>query len=349
MLEKILEYQFYNNTGKEYLIALAVFVGALIILKIIKSILVGRLKHLAQKTKNDMDDAVIKIFSKIRPPFYFLLSLFLGIQCIALPNNISKIIKVLFIIILVYEVINAVQGVIEYIALRAISKNKDDKSAKSTVKTLSIVIKIVLWSFGAILILGNLGINVNSLIAGLGIGGIAVALALQNILSDVFSSFSILIDKPFQVGDLIKIGEDIGTVEKIGIKTTKLRTLDGQVLIVANQELTTVRVQNFKHLEKRRALFTLGIIYQTDKDKLKQIPQIIKNIVEVEELAEFDRCHFRDFGDSSLNFETSFYVNTQDYLEFRNVVERVNLAIFDEFAKNKIEFAYPTSVQYQKH
>ncbi len=348
MLEKILEQQFYNNTGQEYLIALAVFIGALIVLKIIKTIIVARLKNLAKKTKNDIDDAVINIFSKVKPPFYFLLSLYLGIQFISLPDIVNQVVRMLFVIALVYEIINAVQEVVEYITRKAMRKEKGDKEAQATVKTLSIVVKVILWSIGIILILGNLGVNVTSLIAGLGIGGIAIALALQNILSDVFSSFSILIDKPFQVGDLIKVGTDMGIVEKIGIKTTRLRTLDGQLLVIANQELTTARVQNFKQLEKRRALFTLGVIYETDKAKLKQIPKLIENIVKTEKLAEFDRCHFRDFGDFSLNFEIAFYVNTQDYLEFRNIVERVNLAIFDEFAKQKIEFAYPTSVEYQK-
>lgn len=348
MLEKILNYQIYGNSGQEYLIALAVFLGALIILKIIKETSVARLTSLAKKTKNDIDDMIISVFSKIKPPFFFILSIYLGIQFLTLPKNIVEIIRVLFLVVLVYEMVNAIQKVVEYVALKALKKEEDDQAAKSTIKTLSIVIKITLWSLGVILILGNLGVDVTSLIAGLGIGGIAIALALQNILGDVFSSFSILIDKPFQVGDLIKIDTDMGVVEKIGIKTTRLRTLEGQLLIVANRELTTARVQNFKQLEKRRALFTLGVTYETEQDKLKQIPSIIKKIVENEENTEFDRCHFVNFGDFSLNFETSLYVGTKDYIEFRNIVERVNFAILEAFNAKGIEFAYPTSLEYQK-
>ena len=140
----------------------------------------------------------------------------------------------------------------------------------------------------------------------------------------------------------------MGTVEQIGFKTTKLRALDGQQLIIANSELTDARVQNFKRLEKRRALFTLGVTYETNKELLEKIPSFIKEIIENQEQAEFDRCHFKSFKDFSLDFETSYYVNTQDYKEYLDVVEKINLAIIDKFRKENISFAYPTHVEYQK-
>ncbi len=340
---------YFNNLGKEYLLAILIFVGVLIVLKIFKIIIVARLKKLAQKTKNDFDDIVINIVSNVKPPFYFLIAFYIGVRSLVLPNLADKIVWTLFIVFFAYEVIKAVQKIIEFGARKMLNKSKkEDESAESTIKTFSVVAKIILWSIGLVLILGNLGVDVTSLIAGLGIGGVAIALAMQNILGDIFASFSILIDKPFQVGDFIKIGSDMGAVEKIGIKTTRIRTPDGQQLIISNKELTEARVQNFKRLEKRRACFNLGVVYETEKEKLEKIPKLIEAIVEQIESTEFDRCHFKSFGDFSLNFEVAFYVDTQDYKKYLDVVEEVNLKIFEEFKKNEIEFAYPTSVEYQK-
>ena len=337
-----------QNTSKELLTALWVFIGSFIILRIFSSIIISKLKKVAEKTATGFDDMMIEIVSGIKPPFYFFLALYLGIQFLVLSALVSKIITILFIITLVYEGVNALQKIIEYTAHKALSKEKGDEGAQATIKTLSVVIKIILWSVGLILVLGNLGIDVSSLIAGLGIGGVAIALAMQNILGDIFSSFSILIDKPFQVGDFIKVGNDLGVVEKIGIKTTRLRTPDGQLLIIANSELTTARVQNFKQLETRRALFNLGVVYETPKEKLEKIPVIIEELVKSTENIEFERCHFKSFGDFSLNFEVVFHAQTQDYIEYLDTVQKINYKIFDRFNKEGIEFAYPTSVEYQK-
>jgi len=178
-----------------------------------------------------------------------------------------------------------------------------------------------------VIVLQNLGYNISALIAGLGIGGVAVAFALQNILSDIFASFSIYFDK-------------------IGIKSTRLRSPNGQQIIISNKELTEARVQNFKRLEKRRAVYQIGVTYETPKEKLEKVPSIIKRVIDEISLAEFDRCHFKEFGDFSLNFEVSYYVKTQDYKTYLDVVQDVNLKIFDNFEKEEIEFAYPTQTIY---
>ena len=350
MFQTFLSQIYLNNSGQEWLAAITIFLSALIIFKIFKIIIITRLKKIVEKTKNDFDDTVIEIISNIKPPFYFLAALYLGIRNLTLSALTVKVIKIFFIVIVIYEAIKAIQNIIDYGARKIINRGRKetDETDKSTLKTINIIVKIILWTFGAILLFSNLGIDVTSLITGLGIGGIAVALAIQNILSDIFASFSILIDKPFQVGDFIKIGSDSGTVEKIGIKTTRIRTPDGQQLIIANKELTSARVQNFKRLEKRRALLKLGIVYETDKAKLEKIPGIIEKIVKNTDKTEFDRCHFKEFGDFSLNFELAYYVETQDYKEYLDVVEKINLAIFEEFGKQDIEFAYPTHLEYQK-
>jgi small-conductance mechanosensitive channel len=347
--EAFLKTNFWGNAGNEILLALGVFVGVLIVLKIFKTIVIKKLQKLAVKTKNDFDDKVIEIVSNVKPPLYFLAALYVAVKYLTLNEIAWQIIQVVFVIVVFYEVIKAAQDVVEYAALKAMNKNeKEEEENKASIRTLSVIIKIVLWSVGIILVLSNLGIDVSSLIAGLGIGGIAVALAMQNILGDIFSSFSIIIDKPFKVGDFIKVGEDTGTVEKIGIKTTRLRTLLGEELVISNNELTSARVQNFKKMEKRRVAFDLGVIYETKKELLEKIPDLVKTEIEKVKGVEFDRCHFKSFGDFSLNFETVYYVNSADYTEYMNINQKVNINIFETFNKQKIEFAYPTHLEYQK-
>jgi small-conductance mechanosensitive channel len=341
-IEQLKNLFFWNNSAYNYLEALVIFIGLLIILKIFREIILARLKKLAEKTKTNFDDVLIDIFKTVKPPFYLLASLYISIKTLILPDTAIKVINILFIIAIIYEVIHAIERMVDY------SFEAKGKENASITRTIKLIIKICIWAFGIVLALGNLGVNISSLIAGLGIGGIAIALALQNILKDVFSSFSILIDKPFEVDDFIVVGKDMGTVEKIGIKTTRLRALDGQQLIIANSELTDARVQNFKRLEKRRSLFNLDVTYETEQEKLTKIPQMIQTIIEANSELEFDRCHFKTFGESALKFEVSYYVNTQDYKEYLDAVEKINLAIVDKFRKEKIEFAYPTHVEYQK-
>ncbi len=332
-----------QNSSYDYLKSIAIFIGLLILLKIFREIILNKLKKIAQKTKTEFDDVLIDIFKTIKPPFYLLISLYIAIKTLIIPELITQIINILFVIAIVYEIICALEKIIDY-SFRI----KGQENASIT-KTIKLIVKIAIWSLGIALALSNLGINISSLIAGLGIGGIAVALALQNILKDLFSSFSILLDKPFEIGDFIVVGSDMGTVEKIGIKTTRLRSLDGQQLIIANNELTNARVQNFKRLEKRRALFTLDIIYETELEKLKKIPSLIQEIINSDKNNEFDHCHFKSFGNFSLKFEISYYVKTQDYKKYLDITEKVNLAIINKFKKENIEFAYPTHIEYQKN
>ena len=348
MLEKFMSTIYFSNTGQEWLQALGVFIAGLVILKIFQLIIIARLKKISEQTKNDFDDVLIAIISNIKWPFYFLLSLFFALRPLVLPQLFWQIVKGIFLVVVAWELVKLIEKLIHYFALKAMSKNGDDESSRASLRTLSVIIKIILWALALVLILGNLGVDVTSLVAGLGIGGVAVALAIQNILGDIFASFSILIDKPFKVGDFIKIGDDMGTVEKIGIKTTRIKTLLGEELIVSNKELTSARVQNFKRMDKRRVVFTLGVIYETQPEKLKQVPQIIKKVISETDKTEFDRCHFSAFGDFSLNFETVYYVNSADYNAYMDIHQQVNLKIFEEFAKAEIEFAYPTQVEYQK-
>jgi small-conductance mechanosensitive channel len=213
---------------------------------------------------------------------------------------------------------------------------------------VTLLARILLWGFGIIFILSNLGIEVTSLVAGLGIGGVAVAFALQGILSDLFSSFSLYFDKPFRIGDYIVIGEHSGTVEKIGIKTTRIRTLQGEELVVSNAELTSTRVQNFKRMQDRRISFNFGITYDTPKEKVEAVIDLAKEIFTPLTKARLDRVHFVKLGDSALIYDVVYYVESSDYTEYLDIQQVVNLGLMDVLAKEGIEFAYPTQTLFIK-
>lgn len=194
----------------------------------------------------------------------------------------------------------------------------------------------------AIIVLENLGYNVKSLATGLGIGGIAVALAMQNVLSDIFASFSIYFDQPFRVGDFIVIGNERGTVKNIGVKSTRLQSLQGEELIISNKELTQAQIHNYKKMQRRRIVFGFGVVYDTPVAKLKKILDIVKEITESIDIVDLDRVHFTKFGDYSLQFEVVYFLNSNDYTKYMDIQQEINLKIKEKFEKEKIKMAFPT-------
>jgi len=351
-LENIKQIDFWNNSAYDYLVAIFVFVGLLMLLKIFQVIILARLQKLALITKTDLDDMLIEVFKKIKPPFYFFIALYFSIKVLDVPDLLYKALLVLFLIAIVFEVVRAIERILDFVIRKYLEKNKEEgedlQHSESMIGLLKLIIRMVLWVVGFLMILSNLGINVTSLMAGLGVGGIAIALALQNVLGDLFSAFSIYLDKPFKAGDFIVIGNDMGVVQKIGIKTTRITTLQGEQLIVSNQELTKSRIQNFQRMDKRRVVMQIGVTYETDHKKLRAIPDYIKEIIGGTEKANLDRCHFADYGDFSINFEIVFFVDSADYNVYMDTRQKINYALFEKFAKEKIDFAYPTQTIYTK-
>jgi small-conductance mechanosensitive channel len=192
-----------------------------------------------------------------------------------------------------------------------------------------------------LLTLDNFGVKVVSLLAGLGIGGIAVALAAQKVLGDLFASVSIILDKPFEVGDIISLGTITGTVESIGIKTTRIRSVTGEQIIIANSDLLESRVTNFKRMQERRITFGISISNQTSKENLQAIVTLVKNIIENQSDARFDRGHLKGFSANSVDYEFVFWVTKPEYIAYMDVQEKINLAILDAFEEKKINLAYP--------
>ncbi len=345
-LAGFLTYPVAGNEVGGYLTALLVFIAALIILKFFKFVVVRRLKSLSKRTKVEIDNVLIEVIDRIGWPFYILLALYITIalKFIEIPSYIEKPFYYFTLVVVVYYAVRIIQSLIDYGARKLIlRRQKEEKEVDtSVIDLLARLVKGALWGIALILILANLGYDISALIAGLGVGGIAIAFALQKVLEDIFASFSIYFDKPFEIGDFIIIGDDLGVVKKIGIKSTRIDTLHGEELVVSNRELTSTRIHNYKKMKKRRVVFTFGVVYETPTKKLEKIPQLVKEIIDKVELADLDRVHFRQFGDFSLNFEVVYYVALGDYNKYMDIQQEINFALKEKFEKEGIEFAYPT-------
>ena len=332
---------FYGNEIKTWLIALAVSIGTLVALRLVEQVLIVRVERLTEKTHTIIDDVIIGALRKTKLLYLLIVSIFVGSIWLSLPSEVrSPLWKVAIVATIIQAGIwlsTALQ-----IWLENYGKEETDGADRMTMNALSFLGRIALWATVLLLILDNLGVDVTALVAGLGIGGIAIALAVQNVLSDLFASLSIVLDKPFVPGDFVVVGDMAGSVEHIGIKTTRIRSISGEQLVFSNNDLLGSRIRNFGRMRERRVVFSLGVTYQTPVDKLERVPGLIQAAIESQERARFDRSHFASYGDSALNFETVYYVDSSDYATHMDILQSVNLAIYRKFAAEDIEFAYPT-------
>lgn len=328
------------------MIAVAIFVIIIIFLKLLRDRFLVVIKKISQKSKNHIDDIIVDVLSTISWPFYIYIALYISTRFLVIvPEILDKILFFLFVIIIVYYAGKAAQKIIDHF-INAHVEKREEKGNASVLKTLGVLLKVSLWILAFLFILANLGIEITPLIAGLGIGGIAIAFALQNILEDLFSSFSIYLDKPFREGDFIVIGKDMGIIKQIGLKTTRIQALEGQEIVVSNRELTSSRINNYKKMKKRRIVFTFGVEYKTPNSKLKKINEIVKKIIDKEKLTALDRVHFKEFGNSSLNYEVVYYLDSNDYNVYMDVQQSINFQLKEAFEKEGIVFAFPTQTVY---
>lgn len=332
---------FYGNEIQTWLISIGVTLGAMIALRLVEQVVVVRIEKLTRHTHTSIDDAVIGALRKTKLIYLLVLSVFIGSICLSLPNEIRSIVLRVTIVATILQAGIWLSTALQ-IWLENYRKGETDGANRMTMNALSLLGRIALWATVLLLILDNLGIDVTALVAGLGIGGIAIALAVQNVLSDLFASLSIVLDKPFVLGDFIVVGEMAGSVEHIGIKTTRIRSISGEQLVFSNADLLNSRIRNFGRMRERRVVFSIGVTYQTSAEKLERVPQLIQVAIDSAENARFDRSHFASYGDSALNFETVYYVESSDYATHMDILQSVNLAIYRSFASEGIEFAYPT-------
>lgn len=338
---------FLQNSVKDWLIALGVMVVAFLILGLLKRILTSRLSTLAGKTKTYLDDDLVEALRRTKGLFLFIASLYLGSRYIELPPRGDTIIGSLMVIALFIQAGLWASVILNRNLDRYRNRLMDEDPASVTsIGAIGFIGKLILWSIVLLLALDNLGINITALIAGLGVGGIAVALAVQNILGDLFAALSIVLDKPFSVGDFLIIDDYLGSVEHVGLKTTRIRSLSGEQLVFSNSDLLRSRLRNYGRMFERRVVFPIAVTYQTPREKLKMIPTILREAVEAQDKVRFDRAHFKEYGNFSLNFETVYYVSGPDYTLYMDIQQAINLHIHERFEQEAIEFAYPTQTLY---
>lgn len=338
-----------HNQVQDYFFAIVIFFLVLLSLSVLKRLLIRHLGALAAKTVSDFDDLIIKLISQISWPVFTVVALYFSSSVLNLPENSRSFIRYALVFVVTIRAILLLQEIIQYCVNKILRKRigPENPSTQAMVNSVVWIIKWGMWILGGIFILDNLGVNITSLVAGIGIGGIAVAMASQAVLGDAFSALSIYLDKPFEIGDFIIIDDCMGTVEHIGVKTTRLRSLSGEQLVFANSDLTKSRVKNYKRMQTRRIAFKVGVVYHTPLDKVEKIPQIIRKILEKAEV-KTDRVHFQSFGDSALVYEIVYYVLSADYNVYMDKQQEINFAIMKEFDKEGIEFAYPTQTIYLK-
>ena len=322
--------------------ALFVMFASLLVFYFVQKHILTRLEVWSKHTKNKVDDAVVAMVESIRPPLYWLASIYLGLLMFPLSSFAQRVLNVTLLAVILFYSIRAI-GIAFDVYFKQNTEKGDERAAGGFLTT---VVKIILWIIAILLLLSNSGINITSLVAGLGIGGIAIAFALQNVLTDLFSSFAIYFDKPFVVGDFIIVGTNLGVVERIGIKTTRIRALQGEEIVISNRELTSVRVQNFRSMKGRRVATTIGIEYSTPRAVVAALPDKIRARISAVDGVTVDRVHFSGFGDSALTFDMVYFVLSGDYTEYMNRQQEINLSIMELFEKEHISFAFPSRTVY---
>lgn len=339
---------FLDNSIKNWLIAISITIALCLVVKIFTFVILKRIQKLTARTQNTFDDFIISLVQKKLLPFVYILVFYGGLQYLQFSAKAEKVIHTALMVCVSYFMISILVSFVSYFFISyAQRKSEDgDESRTKQAKGILLIIKVIIWCAGVIFLIDNLGYNITTLITGLGIGGIAIALAAQTILGDLFSYLVIFFDKPFEIGDAISIDDKSGTIEYIGIKTTRIRAIGGEQLICSNTMLTNSKVHNYKRMERRRVVFTLKVVYQTPFSKLKKIPEIIKDIITAQVGTLFDRAHFMNYGDSSLNFEVVYFVLSADYNVHVEKQQAINLAIYEAFEREEIKFAHPTQTVY---
>jgi len=342
----ILKNVYFKNELIDYIVFLLLFLIGFFAIKIFHYVLKKHIKKWTAKTATSFDDFLVKITNKMLIPLAYLGVVYLCFNTLEMNPLLEKLTDIAIMAILVVYSVRIAVEFLNYGFSIYWKKRGKDVALEGSLSGILKVLKVVIWGLAITFFLDNLGFKISAVIAGLGIGGVAVALAAQAILGDLFGYFAILFDRPFEVGDFIIIGEYLGTIEHIGIKTTRIRSLGGEELVFSNTDLTNSRLRNYKRMGKRRVIFKLGVTYQTPLAKLKKIPGIVENIIRNVKDTTFDRTHFREYGDFNLVIEIVYYVMSRDYNVYMDIQQEINFGIKGAFEKEGIEFAYPTQTLY---
>jgi len=334
----------FDNSMRQWLTALAVALAAFLALLLIRFLLVGRLGAIAKRTTTEVDDVLVELVARTKPYFLAAAAIVFGSHFLLLPPTVDRYFDASFALILLVQCGLWGAGAVDlWIQRRAdVKATRSDVASVTTIRALGIGAKLVLWVIVFITALDKFGVNVSTLVTGLGIGGVAIALAVQSVLGDLFAALSIVFDKPFDVGDSIAVDQMQGTVEHIGLKTTRVRSISGEQIIISNSELLKSRIRNYKRQLDRRVVFTTDVTYDTAPEKVARIPGMIREVVSTQQPVRFDRSHFTEYTDSALRIETVYFVLDADYARFLEIQQTINLELLRRFKAEKIEFAFPT-------
>lgn len=342
LMEDFLQRAYLGNTVRDYLIALSFFLAGVLVIRVLKGILIKRLQKWAEHTKSTLDDLILQTVSRFGIPALRFVALYFAIYSLHLSPKLHRVLEVAMASIVAYFLIRLVASGVRHYLEGYVRKQEHGEEKVNQVQGIILIITVVIWGLGLLFLFGNLGYDVTAVIAGLGVGGIAVALAAQNIISDLFNYLVIFFDKPFEVGDFIIVDEKLGTVDHIGIKTTRIKSLSGEQLVFSNSDLTNSRIHNYKRMQTRRIVFTFRVTYQTDIEKIREIPEIVRDIIKNQERTTVDRVHLRSFDESCMTYEAVHIVKSSDYNVYMDIQEAINLKILEAFNERGIQFAYPT-------
>jgi small-conductance mechanosensitive channel len=331
-----------GNKMRAWLISFIVLVAVMFGIWVLRLVATRRLARLARRTKTELDDLAVDLLGRTRFFLMLLVSVYAASYALELPEARVRLIRSFAVFSFLLQCAFWGNRLITYGLTHYLKKRgQDDAASLTTVTTLSYLARGLLWIMLLLLALDNLGIKITGLITGLGIGGVAVALAAQEVLKDLFASLAIVLDKPFLIGDSIMVDAFQGKVEHIGIKTTRLRSLTGEELVFSNSDILSSRIRNFKRMEERWTVTTLSVTYDTPAEKLAALPTLVAHIIESQPGARMDRAHLRSFGESALVYEIAYTVEDPNYRSFMNVQHTINLAILRRFEEEGIKFAFP--------
>jgi small-conductance mechanosensitive channel len=333
---------FAGNALEDWLVALGVAIGSTVAMMFIRSFALRRMHALSQRTATRLDDFVTKMLAKTYLVFLLAIGIYLGSLFVVLPDRYSLVISRVAVGALLLQL--GIWGDTGVRAWRSQLLTQGDGARKASATILFFMLRLLVWTVAFLMLLDNFGFNITTLVASLGIGGIAVALATQNILGDLFASLSIMLDKPFEIGDFIIVGDALGAVEYIGLKTTRLRGLGGEQIVFSNGDLLKSRIHNHKRMLSRRVAFVLRVAYGTSDAKLALIPQLVREIVSARSDVDFERTHFFRYGEWSLDYEIVYHFKSPDYVLHMDAQQAILLEIYRAFERERIQFAHPLSV-----
>lgn len=337
---------YLDNHLSTWLWALTTSLGVLLVTLVIRRLVRRQSERLAQTTKVELMEVPLLIASRTTTSFLIVLSLFVGMVALNLPAIAHHVAEKVLLIGTCWQFgIWASTGALAWVEHKRRDSVSHDRAAAGSLDIIAIIVRMVIWAIVLLLTLDNLGIKVTTLVAGLGIGGIAIALAVQNVLGDLLASLSITFDKPFVVGDSLGVDDFNGKVEQIGLKTTRLRSLTGEQIIMPNADLLKSRVRNYGRMQERRVVFTVGATYETPRAKLEKIPGMVRAIVESQSGVRLERCHLARLGAYSIDYEAVYFVLSADYNVYMDIQQNINFALIEAFEREHIEFAYPTQRQ----